>query len=263
MLGANKPGGSFHRIEPTLRTLSLAAWMSLPGLDFSTWLSKRRPGPDANGEVIDQTDYTHHKSNSNNNDNKWWQKFSNLRRSSINSKNEIANDPAKALPTHEINKLEVKLSINKKSIKTELVRSPALPRRVLSVRRQVSREVQTRALVSDVADYYENYVKINNLDRFFRNNTNVTSIKPLPFSSQSKNDRWLVKGMQPNGQPFMYTCRNVVLANGATDLSNRLDVSGEDSNEWIKHDLPALEMALTEIPDTKRTGLCLFYFNFV
>lgn len=37
VLGRGPPGGSWHRMDPNLRTLSLAAWMSLPGLPFSEW----------------------------------------------------------------------------------------------------------------------------------------------------------------------------------------------------------------------------------
>ena len=37
MLGKGKPGGSWHRMDPNLRTLSLSAWMSLPDLNFDEW----------------------------------------------------------------------------------------------------------------------------------------------------------------------------------------------------------------------------------
>lgn len=41
VLGRGKPGGSWHRMEPNLRTLSLSAWMSLPNLNFDDWLRQR------------------------------------------------------------------------------------------------------------------------------------------------------------------------------------------------------------------------------
>lgn len=41
MLGKGKPGGSWHRMDPNLRTLSLSAWMSLPDLNFDKWLEQR------------------------------------------------------------------------------------------------------------------------------------------------------------------------------------------------------------------------------
>lgn len=41
MLGRGKPGGSWHRMDPNLRTLSLSTWMSLPNLNFDDWLEQR------------------------------------------------------------------------------------------------------------------------------------------------------------------------------------------------------------------------------
>lgn len=41
VLGKGKPGGSWHRMDPNLRTLSLSTWMSLPNLNFDEWLSQQ------------------------------------------------------------------------------------------------------------------------------------------------------------------------------------------------------------------------------
>lgn len=147
--------------------------------------------------------------------------------------------------------VEIKLRADS-TISTEIVQMP-LPRRVLSVRRQESREVQTRALAKMVAQYYECYVKEMNLQRFFHDDTFVTSVRPHTNPTNRK-VRWLVKGVQSNGLPFTYQCQNVVLANGASDLANRLGVSGEDSNDWVSHDLPAMISALERIPDMRRPG---------
>lgn len=250
VLGTGPPGGSFHRMDPNLRTLSLAGWMSLPGLDFNTWMAKQS-SLEANNEQNDFNQKT-------NNDSRWWQRLSHLGRSQTSIIGDQRNNARRA-PANTTTDSEVKLLNDNKTVSTELVRTP-VPRRILSVRRQVSREVQTRALVSHVAQYYENYVKEMNLERYFRNNTIVTSIKAVPNSS-NKCIRWLVKGVHSNGQPFMYTCHSVVLANGASDLANRLEVHGEDSNDWIKHDLPALESALEKIPDVKRSGTQLTAFG--
>lgn len=71
-----------------------------------------------------------------------------------------------------------------------------LPKRNLSFQRQESKEVQTRALVSQVAEYYESYVREMNLSKHFLDNTIVTSIHPLHISSgnQCPNARWIVYG---------------------------------------------------------------------
>lgn len=232
--------------------------MSLPGLDFNTWNAKRQLDA-ANEKESANTDHKQlkKKSISKNYENNWWRCFSNHRNNNNNTtatihetKNENNSNGKLQSNTIESNAIEVKLSNDNKTVSTELVRTP-VPRRVLSVRRQVSREVQTRALVSDVAQYYENYVKEMNLERYFHNNTLVTCVKPI-LSSTNKHVRWLVRGIQANGLPFAYTCQNVVLANGASDLANRLNVSGEGSNDWVKHDLPALLSVLEQIPDAQR-----------
>lgn len=140
-------------------------------------------------------------------------------------------------------------------LKHKTINNNQLPRRILSIaKRQMSREVQTRALVSRVAEYYENYVIEMNLSKYFCNDTLVTSIRPVHGGG---NIRWLVFGIKSNGKPFAYSCRNVVLANGASDLANRLGLREENTNSsWIKHDLPQLETALANIPDAERSSKC-------
>lgn len=237
-------------MDPNLRTLSLSAWMSLPGLDFNTWNAAREL--DANNENNTATVETKpSKINANgcnkSNENIWWRCFSHFNSRNMNNKLNCDKMDGKS----ELNDVEIKL-FNEKQFGAQLLQTP-VPRRVLSVRRQVSREVQTRAIVSDVAEYYENYVKQMNLERYFHNNTLVTCVKPFT-STTNKHVRWLVRGIQSNGTHFAYLCQNVVLANGTSDLANRLGVSGEGSNEWVKHDLPALVSVLEQVPDSERSS---------
>lgn len=191
-----------------------------------------------------------------NGESNWWRCFSD--NGNINQNNNSKQFPNKEHQKNvnlEANALQVKLQTgNRNAVITELVHTP-VPRRVLSVRRQVSREVQTRALVCDVAQYYENYVNEMNLERYFHNNTIVTCVKPF-VSGVNKRVRWLVRGIQSDGTRFAYCCRNVILANGAADLANRLGVSGEGSQDWVKHDLPALESILEQVPDDERPSKC-------
>lgn len=277
-------------MNPHLRTLSLSAWMSLPGLDFNTWCSKQLLNKQANNAKLNIDDcqttvgtpnhnhsfnntHSHGYSESTN----WWQCFSTQQQRNCNNNNNINNNnnnrngigngngngscakcardtggtKTKSSNTIKAQILEVKLT-NDNTIDTQIIRTP-VPRRNLSVRRKVSREVQTRALVSQVADYYENFVNESSLEQYFRNDTLVTSVKPYQCDT-NKNIRWLVRGIQTDGIPFAYVCHSVVLANGASDLANHLGVNGENTNEWINHDLPALVSVLENIPDPKRAG---------
>lgn len=292
VLGSGPPGGSWHRMDPNLRTLSLSAWMSLPGLDYNTWMAKQ--ALDANNEIKNQTTCpikrmkmcpNKQQSNLNQNQNRstknyesnWWRCFSggnsaihnnnNNNNTSISDNNRVIIEHVNANDDDDDNDVEpsaiqVKLQTqNSNAVTTELVHTP-VPRRVLSVRRQVSREVQTRALVCDVAQYYENYVSEMKLERYFHNNTIVTCVKPF-VSAVNKHVRWLVRGIQGDGTRFAYCCRNIILANGAADLANRLGVSGEGSQDWVKHDLPALESILEKVPDDERPSkFHLYKFGF-
>lgn len=144
MLGKGKPGGSWHKMDPNLRTLSLSAWMSLPNLNFDDWEREYKSRRD------DQT-----------------------------------NDSENVNENHDTLEDENKIS----------------DRRPSSLRKgvDISEEVKTRALVASVAEYYENYVHLMSLDKFFRNDTvvvNVRQIKETEKCNNSKfeNARWMVHG---------------------------------------------------------------------
>jgi hypothetical protein len=53
-------------------------------------------------------------------------------------------------------------------------------------------------------------------------------------------------------RPFSLACSKVVLANGGSDLVNRLGVKGENKSlAWLKYELPLLENAIEDMKDVK------------
>lgn len=152
MLGKGPPGGAWHRMDPNLRTLSLSAWMSLPGFDFPTW-ERLNPVVDGDEEV----------------------------------------EPKK-MSTKDVNTVDM---------------SP-LQRRNLSLRNSPSGQqnlkhsgpttkVQTRALISRVAEYYQNYVKEMGLEKHFWNDVTVTNVFPVRVHGNHralKAARWMVVGYE-------------------------------------------------------------------
>lgn len=255
MLGKGAPGGSWHRMDPNLRTLSLSAWMSLPGMDFNTWEEKQRRPTSLNAICGNRPECRLCNSHDNNNNSNQSKCYCNVDASNANEKPNSNTKSTQNNVRPETLDVQVQLHSNRKStaISNQIVPNQ-LPRRILSVKRQMSREVQTRALVSRVAEYYESYVEEMNLTKYFCNDTLVTSIRPC-YGAAERNARWLVSGVRSNGKPFSYTCRNVVLANGASDLANRLGLRGENfASSWIKHDLPQLESALEQVPDAERSS---------
>lgn len=58
------------------------------------------------------------------------------------------------------------------------------------------------------------------------------------------------------GKTFSYCCKNVVLANGVSDLPNRMGLKAESMEiPWIKHELPQLEKSLEELNVRERASM--------
>lgn len=230
VLGKGSPGGSWHRMDPNLRTLSLANWMSLPGYDFNNWeathpthsplsiTSHHQPSPIPEHR---------HSSDSPNNTNpnkcalikSHTQKQCRLCTDADTSDGSQVRaprshphrtNPQQTAPPHSdfmktasksCNDNLVGFDPNNNGIKSKSAELPSnvfqLPRRNLAIQRQVSKEVQTRALVSRVAEYYESFVQEMNLSKHFANNTVVSSVQPIPYAGAQRcqSVRWIVRGL--------------------------------------------------------------------
>lgn len=292
VLGKGPPGGSWHRMDPNLRTLSLSAWMSLPGLDYATWEAASHgpatavAAPPTTNNVCLQRQNTVASNQSNKLECRKCVELRERRHHHLNHLPQYQkiglfppllrpNEPpllcgrcskdAATLTVKEQIKNGYNSTVDSAAVAEPPLRqqSPTkgnilqLPKRNLSLLRQVSKEVQTRALVSRVAEYYESYVNEMNLARHFINNTVVTAIQPLHCRSSIQPEaRWVVYGTHTaTGKTFSYVCRNVVLANGASDLPNRLGLRAESIGlPWIKHELPQLEVALEKLTSQERSS---------
>ncbi|XP_049539789.1 oxidative stress-induced growth inhibitor 2-like [Anopheles darlingi] len=305
VLGRGPPGGSWHRMDPNLRTLSLAAWMSLPGLPFAEWeaqhpivepleITLERPLQLANGHgnesVVESSRSAKRKGGINGNRtaevhgcvrcrelaakqhrhrNVQSQQKVALRCSKCRS-NEPIIDSNNNKGQRQMNGADgqggaqdanVVAVLDERSGKVNM-KLLYPPRRNLSLKRQVSKEVETRALISRVAQYYESYVTEMGLDKYFMNSTIVTTVVPMEVvggtvPDRMKNGRWIVAGFNTaTNKRFTIVCRNLVLANGASDLANRLGVKGEGLQmPWVKYELPHLERALERYDEHSRTEL--------
>ena len=138
--------------------------------------------------------------------------------------------------------------------------------------KQLSTE-ESRASMHDVRNYYRDYAKQKNIDKYLLNNATVTNVRriscnklfncePNQTGSQllwevsgliDKRDRKKASSLSQKGDlmEFKYLCKHLVLANGATDLHNELKVKGEnlryvlksirELEDKIKEDLPRLQ----------------------
>ncbi|XP_078606547.1 oxidative stress-induced growth inhibitor 1-like isoform X2 [Branchiostoma floridae x Branchiostoma japonicum] len=126
---------------------------------------------------------------------------------------------------------------------------------------------QDRAYISDVAQYYSDYVKHMGLEKNFLVGSTVTSVRRLvvdcAFINQESGEQeascqlhrpeccrknmWEVRGVlqvDDLQQPFCYHAPHVVMATGTTDIPNRLDFKGDNDNDVVVHDLREIEKAI-------------------
>lgn len=209
MLGKGPPGGSWHRMDPNLKTLSLAAWMSLPNLDFATWesLNMYESIDDKHPVQVGVTQ----QSLSNNKKPKTLTnscvKCQSLREKSFGHFTHQSDRSSNVMLNNNNNNSEVSPSAcncSKVSLKFNLTDDKRLTvnelkskgtKRNSVAQNQASKETQSRALVSKVAKYYESYVTQMKLQKYFVNDVIVTSIVPMHWKDpKSKGARWIVVG---------------------------------------------------------------------
>lgn len=223
MIGRGPAGGSWHRMEPNLRTLSLAAWMGLPGLDFNEWDTKQTALEEA--EAAQLGTFGPHFDTNKNYTVQGVLKEDNGRNigrcAKCDALRSVKSNLVKQHGSSVVGAQSCKC--NKKSAKSVAAvnggiktGSPektkgqpngvvvaeipgSVPRRNLSLKRLMSKEVETRALISRVAQYYENYVTEMGLDKYFMNDAIVTSVYPIRmcydnFNGKFRKAKWFVSG---------------------------------------------------------------------
>ncbi len=199
-------------MDPNLKTLSLAAWMSLPNFDFATWESLNMDESSLNDQhpVVQ----VGRKSTPSNNSKKpktltnsctkcqsFREKYSghytqNDRNSRTilltnnNNNNEVSPSVCNCSNiSHKFNLTDDKrLSVNE-------VKLSRANKNTVANSQGIRRETQSRALVSKVAKYYESYVTHMKLQKYFVNDVVVTSIVPVHWKDpKCKGARWIVIG---------------------------------------------------------------------
>lgn len=160
--------------------------MSLPNLNFNEWHATH-PHITENKLCNSRVSECEPTSNSNNDSN--FQNCDNknsdvsIRNHRNISSNTVALTTQKSLTNNESdgdNQEKVRLINNKR-----FFRSP-------------SKEVETRALISRVAEYYEQYVRLMGLEKYFVNDVLVTSVSPIKSYVDAEGKKypakWLVMG---------------------------------------------------------------------
>lgn len=194
-------------MDPNLKTLSLAAWMSLPNFDFATWESLNKD------ESLDENHpagLIHQASsiNSSKKSKKSCTKCQNVREKNSGrftlSDRSSTDLPRNIIYNNEVSpsvcnctnvSLKFNLTDGKRLTVNEIKSSKGTNRNSVAQSRSKQKESQSRALVSKVAKYYENYVTRMNLQKYFVNDVIVTSIVPVHWKDpKCKGARWIVIG---------------------------------------------------------------------
>lgn len=191
-------------MDPNLRTLSLAAWMSLPNFDFATWQSLNRD------ESMDDKYQMELDEQSLSSNNKRPKILTNscTKCESLRNDERAPSDRSGSIISFKNNNNEVSPSVCKRanvSLKfnsTDDKRSTVTDKKSKGEIRSTvgpgqvgSKETQSRALVSKVAKYYEDYVSHMKLQKNFVNDVIVTSIVPVQWKDpKCKAARWIVVG---------------------------------------------------------------------
>lgn len=167
-------------MDPNLRTLSLAAWMSLPGSDFNEW-DRRHSAADDEKLAAAEADRC--------------EKCVALREKLVAA----ADTDSENNNVSEVGALCCKCSAQRQLNLGETgAASSKVPRRNLSLKKQISKEVETRALISRVAEYYESYVEEMGLAKNFLNEAIVTCVCPIKMCRENfdkyKDAKWIVSG---------------------------------------------------------------------
>lgn len=109
------------------------------------------------------------------------------------------------------------------------------------------------SLCCDPNNHCDSYSILENNKTFrnnLRNSSSLDAHNPVPFSyNYSRCDsRWLIEATDLNtDEKFSYSCKYLVLANGGSDLPNRLEVSKKENDpDWLVYDLRSLEEKLDE-----------------
>lgn len=274
VLGKGPPGGAWHQMDPYILTLSLGAWMALPGLAF---LSR---------DCGEKRAYACNVA-------KYYVQYVNAMKLSkyfINNENVIRIRPLAEKKSENFdNEVIERLSARLDSEKLDVSTSPPVSKtcmisnaftyilskshRKLTPNRcckrpwedlcqgqspdKKIREVNTQARPLPRRNRSLSLsCDSNNCDNFNSDRVNFSNV---PFRIKKNCDvaeksNWVVESQNvESGEITTYYCKYLVLANGASDLPNRLEFSKDKKDPyWLLHELRGLENHLDSYLQDKK-----------
>lgn len=303
VLGKGPPGGSWHRMDPHILTLSLGSWMALPGRPFTSRDSGEKRAFAKNVanyyvQYVDAMNLAKYFVNQVIVTNVSRVKLKvidamNSRAGEVESGATIPRSPRSCMISKVLNCLwgrEKSSTRCKRPSEQCLCYEQSPDKRIKDSRefRRNSKDIRLISLSCDSTNLYcdktNNSSNSNNINN--KNNVKNGSIKYscsldlnnlmntiVPYSSantinsndcssnnycdsiqttnnnkneqsSTNHDCWLVESYNTEtGRQTRYCCKYLILANGASDLPNKLDLSKQKNDPyWLFHDLRHLEL---------------------
>lgn len=274
VLGKGPPGGAWHQMDPYILTLSLGAWMALPGLPFHS-----RDSGEKRAYACNVAKYYVQYANA-----------MNLSKYLINNENVIRISPiATKVKENYDNEIMERLTARLDSEKLDLYHPPSAsktcmisnaltyilsksqrkwtpnrcckrPREELCQGQSPDKKIrdvntQARPLPRKNGSLSFN-CDLNNCDNLSSDSVNFSKV---PFRIKKNCDvveksNWVVESQNvESGEITTYYCKYLVLANGASDLPNRLDFSKFKKDPyWLFHELRGLEDQLDSYLENRK-----------
>lgn len=274
VLGKGLPGGSWHKMDPQILTLSLGSWMSLPGVPFqSRDLGERRAYASSVAQYyvtyVEEMNLTKHFRNNVN--------VSKVTPVNISRKNDVAKDDMNWVKKIDENdRMSLCTTIGTKNKSKKCIISNAINyiwsrsgrndckncKRARSQRphNEQSSNRKIREILSDdkyVQSDTESFDSNSSLSSNDSGNLQVLDprrdgVQLTPSYSLPEDDvTWSVETHDlESGKTTIYTCKYLILANGCHDVPNKLNIAEGSDPDWLMYDLRTLELHF----DTKMGG---------
>ncbi|KAK9872391.1 hypothetical protein WA026_017849 [Henosepilachna vigintioctopunctata] len=289
VLGKGPPGGSWHKMDPQILTLSLGNWMSLPGLPFVSRDSgeKRAYASSVANYYVQYVQKMglskyfnnnvsvtsirpvakakrHSLENSDKCDVNWVEKLNENDCLSMNGEN-TENKFKRNIISNALNYIwnrgnKTSYKCCKRPREDQMLHEQSPDRKIREIDLETDHSGEKSNLryiqpcnLNILCDSNNSNFSSNWLrDKRSRDNSEVPSSYKVTECRCGEDVNWMVETRDlENGTIRTYTCKYVVLASGCNDIPNKLSITMRSEPDWLVYDLRTLESRL----DSK-TGNC-------
>lgn len=279
MLGKGPPGGSWHKMDPNILTLSLGSWMALPGLPYPFRDTTERRAFAYNvaryyNDYVQKMDIEKYFKNDvivtkvtplgNNLQKKTDAEQSNcvLKINDAIGQGELQSEKnERTCPlTRALNFFSLRGRKYLKRPRERVIKHDLSPDRKI---REIAGSTncgttypflcERLCRVSSEEDVRVRLVKDTQSLDFSKSQVPCCGLYDTASNVDAEASNWLVETFDPKTNKYTtYTCKYLVLANGASDSPNKLEISKHKKDpKWLQHDVRTLENELDRYVEEK------------